>query len=1160
MQAIDRRNPYVGPSAYKPSQADLFFGRDREAKKLISLIRTNEIVLFYARSGAGKTSLINARIVPGLVDRGFQVLPPARVGLELPRDSTPSNPYIFNVLSTIGRNQPNTSRLEEQSLDGFLASELSDDDRGHTRAGMHRILILDQFEEILTTHPAHWDKRDDFFLQIKQALAGPALYSVVFVMREDHIAGLDRFAPLLPNRLRTRFRMERFRYENAVTAIRRPAERANRPFAENVAEALADNLCQENIPGQEESVRGEFIEPVQLQVFCFQLWESLGNEWGDEITRGDVERFGDVDRALETFYDETLRRVAEKTPVTEDQLRRWFGKALITRTGRRQQVLREDEEAGGLPNRAVTQLIDEHLIRSVTTRGGIWLELIHDRFVDPVLASNEKWLPAEQKSLATDARAWRQADRDASFLYHGRKLEAAKAWVEDYGDAVDALDREFLKAAKEAKDQRAMRRKKRLGYLVTGAILVLLTTVTLALVALDQAQKAKREADLSLGMTRAIAALELLKDDPPRGLQQALDAARVSTVTPLPRIVLRRALQASRARLVRTLLIGNVDRQLALDGPGNRLSILDSYLSVWDVESGRKLLVLPDAGRPPTASTLSTDGTALAAALDDGTLQIWDVDSRQMRHSIAAGVEVLGLLISPDGSHLAAISFKGKVGIWDARSGGSIVSLSDPEEGSIIAGNFGPEGRRLATINEISGSPETANPSNRLAVWDLESGLRLHASPSTGALAVSFSPSGRSLAVVGSDGVQVWDVAAGLSPGLRLLEESPIYSVVFGQGDRYVALASIDGTARIWDPENNKSYLAVPGDRGLNVRPAFSLDGRRLAIARERDKIEIWEMIYAEVPRTLSGHGGRINAVVAGRGGKLLASGGDDRTARIWDLESGQLLESLRGHQAPVNGVAFSPDHRRLATASDRTVRIWKLESGELERTLEAHSKLVTAVAWSPDGASIVTASTDGEARVWGADDGDLRRTLPHSGESVLAIAFSPNGRLLATAGGIAEEEAGIARIWDARSGGEIARLKAHSDLVTAVAFSPDGKLLATGSDDKTARTWETRPAEPREPPLRLSGTVTGVAFAPGSKLLATCDINGAIVLWDVDSGAKDFTVPNRFPIRDLAFTPDGEHLATGSDDGRIRLEPLAAEDLIRLAEERASAVSEGEN
>jgi hypothetical protein len=153
-----------------------------------------------------------------------------------------------------------------------------------------RMLIFDQFEEILTTYPEAWAKRADFFEQLAQALAEDDQLWLVLAMREDYVAGLAPYAHLLPGELRVRYYMQRMRREAALTPIKEPARLGGRPFAPGIVEKLVDNLRQIRLQDAQQKVHlGEFIEPVQLQVVCYQLWENLKRQPISEINLQDLE-------------------------------------------------------------------------------------------------------------------------------------------------------------------------------------------------------------------------------------------------------------------------------------------------------------------------------------------------------------------------------------------------------------------------------------------------------------------------------------------------------------------------------------------------------------------------------------------------------------------------------------------------------------------------------------------------------------------------------------------------------------------------------------------------------------------------------------------------------------------------------------------------------
>src|SRR5512145_222983 len=240
-----KNNQYIGPRPFERVDRVNFFGRTRETRDLLSLILAERVVLFYAQSGAGKTSLLNTQIIPALEDDGFFVLPVVRVGSDLPPDLPQNkikNIFVFSVwMGLVGKDTPLTT-LTGTDLNTALNAWLLDsplDEAGELRPPL---LVIDQFEEILTTHRDRWQDARGFFEQLAQALNNTPKLGVVLAMREDHVAGLDPYAPLLPRRLKARFRMEQLKVDGALEAVKKPAQNAGYPFDNGVAEKLVDDL------------------------------------------------------------------------------------------------------------------------------------------------------------------------------------------------------------------------------------------------------------------------------------------------------------------------------------------------------------------------------------------------------------------------------------------------------------------------------------------------------------------------------------------------------------------------------------------------------------------------------------------------------------------------------------------------------------------------------------------------------------------------------------------------------------------------------------------------------------------------------------------------------------------------------------------------------
>ena len=516
-------NPYLGPRTFEERHAHLYFGREREARDLLSTVISEPLVLFYAPSGAGKSSLINTRLVPGLRNEGFHVLPIGRIGGAPSGETAPSdNIFVHNLLSSINRGQVTDKDLPFTSLGSFiqLTREALDDPE------LPLVLIIDQFEELVTRYQGFWYQRQALFQQLNKALEDDSLLWVILSLREDHVTAVEPYAQILPGHLLTRFQMQRMRFPAALEAVRRPAADHGRPFAEGVATSLVDNLRQIRAHETGDTRKGEFVEPVQLQVVCYQLWENLKSKPLAEISADDVAELGDVDQALGDFYQRSIHDVLAMTDLSELELRAWFEHKLITEDQTRGTVYQGPEETAGLENKVVRQLADHYLLRSEIRAGGAWYELVHDRLVLPILQSNSAWRDAQGPVLRA-AEAWQASNQSPDRLYEGAQLKEAVANLDE--SSAEPLVQAFLAAGQAAQKQReeerarqleearteAERQKqradeqartsRRLRILAAGLLVFFLAAVALGIFAISQAREADKQTEKVGELTQALA-------------------------------------------------------------------------------------------------------------------------------------------------------------------------------------------------------------------------------------------------------------------------------------------------------------------------------------------------------------------------------------------------------------------------------------------------------------------------------------------------------------------------------------------------------------------------------------------------------------------------------------------------------------------------------
>lgn len=502
-----KQNPYVGPRTFLKEEGHLFFGREREASDLIALVASEQLVLFYAQSGAGKSSLINTRLIPYLESKDYEVLPVSRVSGAGASGIETDNIYIFNLFHNLDQHETDFDSLGQLSLTDFLGN-LNRDESGYfyddsplqelpheeaLASPPRRALIIDQFEELFSTHPEAWEKREDFFHQLSQAMREDLYLWVVLVMREDYIAALDPYAHLMPNGLRVRYYMQRLGRESALKAIKNPVLEL-RPYAEGVAERLVEDLSSIKVQkpdGTPDFQAGQYVEPVQLQVVCYGLWENLPPE-GTDITEKDLLEVGDVDQSLAKYYEGRVQSVAQAKNVKERLIREWFGKKLITSGGIRNLVLQErNGKSDGLDDEVI-QAFQSDLVRAEQRGGATWYELTHDRLVKPIIANNETWFNENLSPLQRQAALWKDQEQNESWLLRGQALTEVKQWEKDHQAELTDTEKEFLEASRllVEREQRAKRLNRLIAILGIVAIVLAIIAYQANLLARHQARVA----------------------------------------------------------------------------------------------------------------------------------------------------------------------------------------------------------------------------------------------------------------------------------------------------------------------------------------------------------------------------------------------------------------------------------------------------------------------------------------------------------------------------------------------------------------------------------------------------------------------------------------------------------------------------------------------
>jgi len=554
----------------------------------------------------------------------------------------------------------------------------------------------------------------------------------------------------------------------------------------------------------------------------------------------------------------------------------------------------------------------------------------------------------------------------------------------------------------------------------------------------------------------------------------------------------------------KTIVSGSADHTIKL------WNIEGKEIRTFDRENGHNYRV--------RSVVFSPDGKTIASGSYDKTIKLWNNQGELLCTINKYEDFVRSVAFSPDSKTIASGSSDNTIRLWNLE-GEEILSIKGHTD-SVRSVAFSPDGKTIA-----SGSSD-----NTIRLWNLKGReirlIKVIKGHTDSVRSIAFSPDGKTIASGSSDNtIRLWNLKG---KEILILEghKDQVRSVAFSPDGKTIASGSYDNTIKLWNLKGEQ-LLPLIGHRDWVLSVVFSPDGKTLISSSSDKTIKLWNLDRKELP-ALIGHKDQVRSVAFSPDGKTIASGSSDNTIRLWNLENRE--ESiLEGHTEQVRSVAFSPDGKTIASgSSDNTIRLWNLESKEIQ-ILKGHKDQVRSVAFSPDGKTIVSGSSDNKIGLWNLEDREVPLFLEGHTNGIRSVAFSPDGKIIAS--GSSDH---TIRLWDLE-GNSLLTLKGHEDRVLSVVFSPNGKSFASASEDTTIKLWDLE-GEELHAFREHNELIFSMAFSPDGKFIVSSSEDKTVKLWNIQRKELSTSLKLYNLARCVAFSPDSKTIALASSDKTIKL------------------------
>jgi WD40 repeat protein len=505
----------------------------------------------------------------------------------------------------------------------------------------------------------------------------------------------------------------------------------------------------------------------------------------------------------------------------------------------------------------------------------------------------------------------------------------------------------------------------------------------------------------------------------------------------------------------------------------------DGWVKIWSVD-GTLIKTFQAHQTPVWGIAFSPNGKLIASSSADKTVKLWRLDGKLSQTLIGHQLSIWNVAFSPDSQIVASASIDHTVKLW--RVDGKLIKTLKGHENAVWDVAFCSQGNLL-----VSGSGDRT-----AKIWKTDGTLVKTLNSNDAVIGVDCR--GQYIATGGKDNlVKVWHIDGSFIRDLKQ-HNAAIRDVAMTSDGLTIASASFDRTVKLW--QRNQYLLKPLYDHQDTIWDiATSFDGKLFATVSEDNTLKLWNL-DGRLWQTIQQPQSSFRSVFFSPDSRLMVTGSNNYMAQLWDVSDRdqspiKLLRTFKGHQATVFSIAITSDGKTIASGGDdRTIKIWNLE-GELLHNIKAHKERIGKLTFSPDGQFLASASQDGTVKLWQAD-GTFVKTLIEQNVACWGVAFSPQGNLIAS---VCQDR--FLKLWKI-DGTLLKTIDTKSEGLTRVAFSPNGEIIATGSLNNQVKLWNLQGKLLNSLPGH-QGSVMSLAFTPDGKFLISGGDDHRVIMWDVN-------------------------------------------------------------